>query len=110
MRKQHALAALDALAQETRLDVFRLLVRAGPEGLPAGTIAERLDVKPNTLSTHLGLLSRAGLVQGLRSGRVIRYTADYDGMRVLLTYLLEDCCQGEHAKCAPVLDAIACGC
>lgn len=108
MDKSKALEALSALAQETRLDVYRLLVRAGPEGLPAGEIAERLDVRQNTMSSHLGVLARAGLALRRREGREIVYAADYDGMRRMLTYLMRDCCKGEPAICAPVLDAVAC--
>src|SRR3972149_7020188 len=94
MDKNGTLAALSALAQGTRLDVFRLLVKAGPGGLCAGEIAERLAVRQNTMSTNLGVRARAGLVQRVREGRSIRYAADLDGMRGLLAYLMEDCCGG----------------
>lgn len=102
--------ALGALAQETRLDVFRLLVQTGPGGLPAGEIAARLAVRQNTMSAHLGVLLRAGLVRKVRDGRVIRYSADYDGIRAMLLFLLEDCCRGDAALCAPLIEAIACAC
>jgi len=110
MDKPQALAALSALAHETRLDCFRLLIQAGPDGLPAGEIADRLGVLQNTLSTHLGLLARAGLVHRERSGRVIRCSADFAGMQALLAYLLEDCCRGNEAICAPLFDTLRCAC
>lgn len=89
-----AIGALGALAHETRLAAFRLLVRKGPEGLPAGEIAIRLKVHPATMSHHLGLLERAGLLTARRAARQIFYAADYAGMRGLLAYLAEDCCRG----------------
>ncbi|MCT4334488.1 helix-turn-helix domain-containing protein [Paracoccus sp. YLB-12] len=104
------LAALSALAQDTRLDVFRLLVKAGPEGLAAGEIATALDVRPNTLSNNLNILSAAGLVRSAREGRSIRYFARMETMRALLAFLLEDCCGGRSELCQPVLDQIACEC
>ena len=102
MEKEDALNALAALGQETRLDVFRLLVRAGKEGMTAGAIADALSVRPNTLSTHLGALSRSGLVQAERDGRSIHYSADLGTMQVLVTYLLQDCCGGNPELCAPI--------
>jgi len=108
MDKKRALDALSALSQGTRLDVFRLLVRAGPVGLCAGEIAERLDVRQNTMSTNLGLLDRAGLVRSRREGRSIRYVADLDGMRGLLAYLMEDCCGGRPETCEPLLKELVC--
>lgn len=110
MDKTKALAALAALSQDTRLDVFRLLVQTGHAGLPAGTIAEELTVRQNTMSSHLAILARAGLVQRLKDGRVVRYTADYDGMRDLLMFLMDDCCQGHSAICSPLADALAGSC
>ena len=109
MNKATAIAAFDALSHETRLDVFRLLVKAGQGGLHAGEIAARLDVRQNTLSSHLAALARAGLVRGAREGRSIRYRADMDGMRALIAFLMEDCCGGEPARCQPVLDTLICG-
>lgn len=94
-----ALVALGALAQETRLRVFRLLVRAGSGGLPAGRVAEILDVLPATLSFHLKELTRAGLVEARREGRSIRYALRVEGMREFLTFLSEDCCQGRPELC-----------
>ncbi|MBN9671753.1 ArsR/SmtB family transcription factor [Roseibium aggregatum] len=103
MEKEDALNALAALGQETRLDVFRLLVKAGKEGMAAGAISDALKVRPNTLSTHLGALSRSGLVHAERDGRSIHYTADLGTMQVLVTYLLQDCCGGNPDLCAPIL-------
>jgi ArsR family transcriptional regulator len=99
MKSKAAIEALSALAQETRLAIFRLLVREGPDGLPAGTIGERLEIPAPTLSFHLAQLSRAGLVAARREGRSILYAADYRGMNALLTYLTEDCCQGRPELC-----------
>lgn len=110
MDKNDTLIALGALAQETRLDVFRTLVKAGPAGLPAGVIADRLGVRQNTMSTNLAVLTRAGLIRSEREGRSIRYFADFNGMRGLLAYLMEDCCGGRPTVCAPLLDEIACAC
>ncbi len=108
MDKTLALDALSALSQETRLDVFRLLVKAGPSGLYAGEIAERLKVRQNTMSTNLGVLARAGLVRSEREGRSIRYIADVDGMRRLLAFLMEDCCGGRPETCQPLLEELVC--
>jgi DNA-binding transcriptional ArsR family regulator len=94
MEKQNAIAALAALAHETRLDVFRLLVQAGPEGLAAGAVAEALDVPPATLSFHLKELRNAGLVVAERDGRSIRYAPDFASMSALVGYLGENCCAG----------------
>lgn len=104
-----AVDALSALAHASRLAVFRLLVRAGPEGLPAGEIAREVGALPNTLSTHLAILDRAGLIRARRAGRSLIYSADYDGMRALLGFLMADCCAGRPEICAP-LAAIAAGC
>ncbi len=102
MQLPAAVEALSALAQGSRLAVFRLLVRAGPEGMPAGEIAQEVGVRPNTLSTHLTILGHAGLVQSRREGRSIIYTADYGRMRELLGFLVEDCCAGRPEICAPL--------
>ncbi len=109
MESKRALEALSALSHETRLSVFRLLVTAGPTGLSAGVIAEQLEVLPNTLSNHLGLLARAGLVVPARNGRVIRYSADYDGMRELMAFLVRDCCAGNPEICSSLLAVAAHG-
>jgi ArsR family transcriptional regulator, arsenate/arsenite/antimonite-responsive transcriptional repressor len=110
MDKKRALSALAALGQETRLDVFRLLVKAGPEGVPAGEIAERLGAFQNTMSSHLKILGHAGLVRAERQGRVVRYFADMTGFRDLLAYLMEDCCNGRPELCRPVIAAVTCDC
>lgn len=107
MEKETALNALAALGQETRLDVFRLLVNAEADGMSAGSIAEALGVLPNTLSTHLSVLARSGLVCAERDGRSIHYRADLAAMGLLVTYLLQDCCGGNPELCAPVLHCIA---
>lgn len=98
MKVTEALDALGALAQDSRLQVFRLLVQRGPQGLPAGRIAERLGIPPATLSFHLGQLGQAGLVASRREGRSIIYAADYQGMDRLMAFLYENCCEG---GCAP---------
>ncbi|TNE61778.1 MAG: transcriptional regulator [Alphaproteobacteria bacterium] len=103
-----ATRALSALSQETRLQTFRLLVRAGDAGMPAGDIARDLDVPQNTLSAHLSVLSAAGLVAGTRDGRSIIYRVEQAGMRALLSFLLEDCCGGRPELCAPLLDSVGC--
>ncbi len=105
METQAATTAFAALGQPTRLSVLRLLVTAGIEGLPAGEIGRTLDVPHNTLSTHLQILERAGLVGSTREGRSIRYAADYDGISGLITFLMQDCCKGHRRVCKPVLDA-----
>ena len=102
MEQIDAVAALSALAHPGRLAVFRLLVKAGAEGLAAGRIAEATRTLSNTLSTNLNILTQAGLAHSRRDGRQIIYTADYDAMRGLLTFLVEDCCQGEPAICGPL--------
>lgn len=101
MEAKAAVEALGALAQETRLAVFRALVRAGPGGLPAGRIAERLELAAPTLSFHLGQLARAGLVTRRREGRRLVYAADFEGMAGLVAFLTEDCCGGAPEVCAP---------
>ena len=100
MEKTIAIAALGALAQDTRLDVFRLLVRAGPEGLPAGHIGDRLALPSATLSFHLNQLRHAGLVTFRREGRSLIYAAEYAAMNDLLAYLTENCCQGDASACS----------
>jgi ArsR family transcriptional regulator, arsenate/arsenite/antimonite-responsive transcriptional repressor len=97
----NALSALAALGQPTRLEVFRLLMRREPLGLTAGAIAEAIGCAQNTLSTHLSILARAGLVYGTRTGRAIRYRADVMGMRALLAFLVTDCCD-KHPEVSPV--------
>ena len=110
MEKKQTLDALSALSQETRLDVFRLLMKAEPEGLRAGDIAERLGVLQNTMSANLTILTKAGLIFNERQGRTIRYFADMESMRGLLVFLMEDCCGGRPDLCQPVINEIACPC
>ena len=103
MEKSDAVAALAALAQDNRLDVFRLLVQAGPHGLPAGQIAEALDLAPNTLTFHFDRLRSAGLVTVRRDGRSMIYAAQFDAMNALLGFLTKNCCQGAAEQCAPAI-------
>ena len=107
MESESAISALSALAQATRLDVFRLLVRHEPSGMAAGDIARQLDVPQNTMSAHLGILARAGLVQSERHSRSIIYRADLDGLRGLMLFLLKDCCGGNAELCAPIVAELA---
>jgi DNA-binding transcriptional ArsR family regulator len=109
MESRSAVESLSALAHEGRLNIFRLLVRAGAEGMAAGEIARATGVLPNTLSSNLNILSGAGLVASRREGRSIIYSAAFDHMRGLLAFLLEDCCAGKPEICAP-LAAIASQC
>jgi ArsR family transcriptional regulator len=110
MSAPHALAALAALGQPTRLEIFRLLMRAEPEGMPAGLIADKVGCQHNTLSSHLSILARSGLVRGARSGRSIIYRADVEGIRTLIGFLVTDCCGG-HPELCNLQDAIgATGC
>jgi ArsR family transcriptional regulator, arsenate/arsenite/antimonite-responsive transcriptional repressor len=101
MKKPDAVAALAALAQDNRLDVYRLLVQAGPEGMPAGRVAEELDLAPNTLTFHFDRLRDAGLVTVRREGRSMIYAARFETMNGLLAFLTENCCQGAAAACPP---------
>lgn len=105
MEAAHAIDALGALAQEHRLAVFRLLVQAGAEGLPAGAIAGRLAIPNSSLSFHLAQLHRAGLVSQERQHRSLIYRADYSAMNALVAYLLENCC-GSAASCAPAAECL----
>jgi len=102
--------ALSALAQESRLNAFRLLLRCGPEGLAAGEIARQLDIPHNTLSSHLAILCNAGLLTSQRESRSIFYRINFDGTRALLSFLMEDCCQGQPELCSPLLDSLLPGC
>lgn len=101
MEKNYAIEGFAALAHGHRLDIIRELVRAGEAGLPAGKIAERLDLRPNTASNNLNVLTNAGLVHSRREGRSIRYFARFDTLGALLTYLMEDCCGGQVSACLP---------
>jgi DNA-binding transcriptional ArsR family regulator len=107
MEKLDAVAALAALSQENRLDVYRLLVQAGPDGMAAGEVAQELGIAPNTLSFHLDRLRHAGLVSVARQGRSLIYAARYETMNNLLGYLTENCCGGRSELCAPAACAPA---
>ena len=98
MKTPAAVKALAALAQGTRLAIYRLLVQQGPEGLAAGTIAERLDLPAATLSFHLKELANAGMVESRQDGRFVFYSANYDQMNGLLSFLTENCCQGRSCR------------
>ncbi|MEY4706651.1 MAG: hypothetical protein RJB58_374 [Pseudomonadota bacterium] len=102
MRTANAVDALSALAHEGRLSIFKLLVSAGTDGVAAGLIARKLDMLPSTLSASLTILSNAGLVASCRKGRSIIYSADFAQMSKLLGFLMEDCCRGNAAICAPL--------
>ena len=106
MEMRAAVESMNALGQETRMRAFRLLVEAGEEGLPAGDIARRLGVPHNTMSTHLAQLTRAGLIRSRRESRSIIYVADFAGIRALLAFLVQDCCQGRPEACGSLLDAV----
>ena len=103
MELYDAIEALSALAQGSRLKVFRLLVRRGPDGMPAGEIARALKAPPNTMSAHLAILSRAGLVSARKQGRSVIYAVNLEGTRKLLAYLVEDCCGGKPEVCRPLI-------
>jgi ArsR family transcriptional regulator, arsenate/arsenite/antimonite-responsive transcriptional repressor len=101
MKKHDALAALAALSQDNRLDVFRLLVEAGRDGMPAGGVAEALKLAPNTLTFHFDRLRDAGLVTVRRDGRSMIYSARFETMNALIAYLTENCCRGRADQCIP---------
>jgi DNA-binding transcriptional ArsR family regulator len=108
MESDDAVEALGALAHPRRLAVFRLLVQAGPDGMPAGEVARALDTPANTMSTQLAILTRAGLIRSRRESRSIIYVADYRQITALLGFLMEDCCQGRAEICAPLTELAAC--
>lgn len=107
MEKEAAILSLAALAQSTRLDVFRLLIAHEPDGIPAGEIARELAVPHNTMSTHLAILTRAGLIRSQRRSRSIIYRADLNHFRAVATFLLKDCCGGRPEVCAPLIEDLA---
>lgn len=107
MENESVILALGALAQGTRLDTFRLLVRHEPGGLAAGEVARQLDVPQNTMSAHLATLARAGLLRSERHSRSIIYRADLDGLRALMVFLVKDCCAGNAELCAPLIAELA---
>ncbi len=108
MDNEGTILAMAALAQSTRLDTFRLLVRHEPDGIPAGEVARELDVPHNTMSTHLNILARAGLVRSERRSRSIIYRADLDRLRAVVSFLVKDCCGGRAELCAPLIAELAC--
>jgi DNA-binding transcriptional ArsR family regulator len=110
METTHALQTLDALSHETRLAVFRLLVQAGPPGMPAGQIAAALDARQNTMSTHLKLLTATGLIERQREGRSIIYKAGYETARELILFLMDDCCAADPVVCVPVANSLTAKC
>ena len=111
MEQTIAVRRLSALAQPNRLSVFRLLVKAGKGGMPAGEISRTLNIAPNTLSAQLNVLSNAGLLRGIKDGRSIIYVVEFETMGELMVYLVEDCCQGHADVCVPIAEVterIAC--
>jgi DNA-binding transcriptional ArsR family regulator len=110
MDELNAVAGLSALAQTTRLETFRFLVRREPEGVPAGEIAREMQVPQNTMSAHLAVLSRAGLIRGERHSRSIVYHAELAQLRALVLYLLKDCCGGRADLCAPLVAELTACC
>ncbi len=110
LTEAHAISALSALAQPTRLAIFRLLIKHEPIGITAGVIAETVGAPHNTLSTHLAILVRAGLLRSSREGRTIIYRSDVDGMQTLLSFLVNDCCDGHPELCNLLAPAVGCGC
>ncbi|WP_150495157.1 ArsR/SmtB family transcription factor [Roseibium aquae] len=108
MDVKDALLAFAALSQRTRLDVVRLLIKAGPDGMSAGQIGEALGVRQNTMSANLAVLLNAGLVKNERDGRSIRYFADLSGVSGLLSFLMSDCCGGKPELCRQVISQITC--
>ncbi len=106
----NAIAAFSALAQTTRLETFKLLVRREPEGIPAGELARLIGVPQNTMSTHLAVLARARLIDGEREGRSIVYRANLDGLQGLMLFLLRNCCNGRPEICVPLLAELTPSC
>ncbi len=106
MIEKHAIESFAALSQETRLAIFRLLVRRQPAGLPVGEISRKLDVLPSTLSGHLAILKRAGLLTATRHQREIHYAADLESMGNLVRFLLEDCCDGKVENCKDIVSLV----
>lgn len=108
MNEKAAIAALAALAQPTRLQVFRRLVNCYPDEWAAGEIARLCKTPHNTMSTHLAILTRASLVSGRKQGRMMHYQADISGFRKLINFLLQDCCKGRAEICAPLAAELSC--
>jgi ArsR family transcriptional regulator, arsenate/arsenite/antimonite-responsive transcriptional repressor len=110
MDTSDAIAAFSALAQTTRLETFKLLVGEGPKGVAAGELARLIGVPQNTMSAHLAVLTRAGLIEGARDGRSIAYRADLAGLQRLMLFLLKNCCSGRAEICAPLIAELSPGC
>ena len=110
MDTDSAIAVLSALAQPSRLECFRLLVTREPEGLAAGEIAREMGIPQNTMSSHLAILARAELVTAVRCGRSIIYRAELERLRALSLFLLKDCCGGDRALCAPLIEELTASC
>jgi DNA-binding transcriptional ArsR family regulator len=110
MDKKIATGALGALSQETRLESFRLLVRRGADGMAVGDIATNLGTPHNTMSSHLAILVNAGLVDSRREGRSVIYSVNFNGVRALLAFLMEDCCRIGSDVCSPLLDRLQPAC
>lgn len=110
MKTKQAILALSALAQETRLGVFRHLMQRLPDGVPAGDLADQFAVPASTMSTHLAILTRAGLTRSERDGRTIYYAAELDGIKGLLEFLVKDCCNGKSTACNKLLAAALAPC
>jgi DNA-binding transcriptional ArsR family regulator len=110
MELSTAIGALSALAQESRLKIFRLLVQCGPDGMAAGDIARKLELPQNTLSFHIATLARARLVGSRKEGRSIIYFVNLEGTRGLLSYLVEDCCAGKAELCGCLIESVEAGC
>jgi DNA-binding transcriptional ArsR family regulator len=110
MKQDLAIEALTALSQPTRLETFRLLVKQEPDGLPAGEIARRLGVPHNTMSTHLAILTRAGLISVERHSRSMIYRVEISTVRQLVLFLIKDCCNGQPELCGPLIEDLATSC
>lgn len=106
MDQDHAIEAFASLAQDSRLAIFRLLVRKEPDGLPVGEISRQLNIVPSTLSGHLGVLKRAGLLKSTRHQREIHYAADLEAMGDLVRFMLEDCCDGRVENCGEIISLL----
>ena len=107
---EDSIQAFAALSQRTRVEVLKLLITKGADGLLAGEISSQLGVRQNTMSTNLAILARSGLIRSKREGRSIRYFADMEGLRGLLAFLMEDCCGGRPELCQPIINELACPC
>ncbi len=110
MDTKTAIEVFSALSQPTRLEALRILIKTGATGMLAGDLGDLMEVRQNTMSSNLSVLLQAGLVRNEREGRSIRYFADFEGLRGVLAFLMEDCCGGNPDLCQPIIDEIACAC